>query len=442
MHVIWYRSKAKLKGALATRGSYTPREPFIPPRFPPEIVEMIIAHLAYDIPTLKACVATCLSWYNVALPHLHYTLTIRDRPPTSSNPLLITLSSLHKLELLPFVKKVQFDNSESQKTRWIVPSIFDSRSMQYFRALENLQELAIAYLDFSKFPLGVGEHFEHFAPILRSVALVGPLGNRRQLLDFFRLFPKLDDIKICEFYPKGGRQEAFDGKLVAIRGGLRGHLCLKNFRDGGLLRDLIVAFGGMRFTSMRLESVVGVPLLLEACTNTLETVYIYPGSRFHPGKTIQVPRVPIPDAQTDVALSVQPQLFDFSHNTVLRSLEVRLSSAFPPSHHYERTIEALSTITSPVFSEVVIVIVSEEAGWWHKPLAEVLSEMYKTKEFKAVFRVQTPEELRVPALQRFTSSTRQAVEEGRYDFLPRPPVVHSRPVSSFDSFCQSLRVAA
>ena len=227
MHVIWYRSKAKLKGALATRGSYTPREPFKPPRFPPEIVEMIIAHLAYDIPTLKACVATCLSWYNVALPHLHHTLTIRDRPSASSNPLLITLSSLHKLGLLPFAKEVQFNNSESRETPWIVPSIFDSRSMHYFRALENLQELTVASLDFSKFPLGVGEYFGHFSPTLRSVALVGPLGNRRQLLDFFRLFPKLDDIKICGYRREGGRHEALSGKLVAIRGGLRGHLASK-----------------------------------------------------------------------------------------------------------------------------------------------------------------------------------------------------------------------
>ena len=164
--------------------------------------------------------------------------------------------------------------------------------MHYFRALENLQELTVASLDFSKFPLGVGEYFGHFSPTLRSVALVGPLGNRRQLLDFFRLFPKLDDIKICGYRREGGRHEALSGKLVAIRGGLRGRLGLKNFRDEGLLRDLIVAFGGMRFTSMRLEGVVGAPLLLGACANTLETVYIYPGNRFRPGKTRSYSRRP------------------------------------------------------------------------------------------------------------------------------------------------------
>ena len=137
---------------------------------------------------------------------------------------------------------------------------------------------------------------------------------------------------------------------------------------------------------------------------------------------------------------MSPHSFDFSRNSVLRSLEVPLSSALPPSDHYERTIKALSTITSPVFSEVVIVIAHDEAGWWHKPLAEVLREMYKIKEFKAAFRVQTSEELMALALQRLTLKARQAVEEDRYNFLPCSPVVRSRAAASFDYSCQSFPV--
>ena len=197
---------------------------------------------------------------------------------------------MHKLGLLPFVKKVQFNRGYS-RNYWVVPAIFDSRSMRYFRALVNLQDLSIAFLDFSSFPTGVGKFFGHFSPTLRSLALAIPLGSRRQLLDFFRLFPKLDNITICGYYRNGEGHEALDENLIPIQGGLRGQLNLKNFRDEWLLKDMIAVFGGMRFTSMRLESVHGVPLLLEACASTLQTVYIHPGGLFRPCKTIPVTRV-------------------------------------------------------------------------------------------------------------------------------------------------------
>ena len=158
--------------------------------------------------------------------------------------------------------------------------------MQSFRDLANLHDLAIMHLNFRLFPHGFREHFGHFSHLLRSVALLAPRGTRSQLLDFLRLFPGLDDIRICDYRGNGGGHGALEGRFEPIGKGLRGQLSLKNFRDEGLLRDIIVAFGGMRFTSMRLESVVGVPLLLEACANTLETAYIYPGDMFHPGKLI------------------------------------------------------------------------------------------------------------------------------------------------------------
>lgn len=189
---------------------------------------------------------------------------------------------MHKLGLLPYVKKAQFDHAPD----WVVPAILNSRSMRCFRALDNLQELAITSLDLSLFPSGVGEFLGRFSPTLRSLSLKGPLGSRRQLLDFFRLFPRLEDITICGYRGDNDVYEVLDDKLVPIGGGLRGRLTLKNFHDELLLKHMIVAFGGMRFTYMSLESVQGVPLLLEACADTLQTVYIFPGNQFHVCKTI------------------------------------------------------------------------------------------------------------------------------------------------------------
>ena len=246
---------------------------------------MIIAYLIHDLSTLKACAATCLSWYNIAVPHLHHTLILRELPANISrkdlHKHLRPLASLHKFGLSPFVKQVRFEWPIVTYDPWVTPAIFDSRSMRYFRALVNLQDLTIANLDFSKFPTGAGQYFGHFSPTLRSVALSYPEGTRRQILDFFRLFPKLDDIKISGYNARPGVHEALDTQLVPIRGGLRGRLILKVFSDRGLLEDMIIAFGGMRFTFMSLRSVRGMELLLNACADTLETLHIYPDDIFH-----------------------------------------------------------------------------------------------------------------------------------------------------------------
>ena len=272
--LVWYHSITKLKGVLAHWDPSTPLDSRQPHWFLPEIVEMIIAHHTYDASTLKACAATCSSWYNVAAPRLHHTLTLRRQSTDISHKHLNPLAPLDKLGLLPFVKQVQFE--EAFSFPWVVPSVFNSQTMPHFGALVNLQDLTIADLDFSKFPMGLGEYFGHFSPTLRSVALNSPKGSRRPLLDFFRLFPRLDDIKISHYHDRPNPHEELDCQLIPMRGGLRGRLVLKGFDAEGLSKDIIVAFGGMRFTSMDLRSVRGVQLLLEACADTLETVNIFP----------------------------------------------------------------------------------------------------------------------------------------------------------------------
>ena len=235
---------------------------------------MIIAHLIHDTSTLKTCAATCFSWYNVATPHLHHTLTLRQWSPDTHHKRLNPLASLDKLGLLPFVKRVQFEK-ELFSVPWVIPATFDCQSMRYFGALENVQELAIADLDFSKFPVGLGEYFGLFSHTLRSVALSGPRGTRRQLLNFLRLFPQLDDIKISHYHSRTESHEELDTWSISTRGGLRGRLALVRFDEEGLLGDISAVFAGMRFTSMDLQNVRGMQLLLEACTDTLETLRVY-----------------------------------------------------------------------------------------------------------------------------------------------------------------------
>ena len=256
----------------------TPTDSYPPRWFPPEIVEMIIAHLANDTPTLMACAATCFTWYNVATPHLHRTLILRGRSRFSSDDRATRscpLQAFHRLGLLPFVKELQFRGT-FPLVPWATPAAFGLRNMRYFRAMTNLQELKMADMDFTGFSAGYWEDLRHFSPTLQAVALCRPSGSRRQLLDFFRLFPMLEDVEIMHYSARWEAYKALDGQFVPINGGLRGRLTLYMFEEEGLLKDMIIAFGGMRFTSMNLRHVRGMQLLLEACAGTLETLRIYP----------------------------------------------------------------------------------------------------------------------------------------------------------------------
>lgn len=230
---------------------------------------MIIAHLAYDTTTLKACVATCFTWYNIAIPHLHHILILRGCPsctPGGDHPDL--LQNLHKLRLSPFVKQLHFRKACAMK------HCRNTQFLRNIRAMVDLQELKIAGLDFSQFPAGLGKQLGHFSPTLRSVALCRPSGTRRQLLNFLRLFPMLDDVEISHYRSRWEAHGDLDGRLAPISGRLRGHLTLCMFSEEELLEDIAVAFGGMRFTSMHLCSVRGTKFLLETCAHTLETLRI------------------------------------------------------------------------------------------------------------------------------------------------------------------------
>ena len=149
----------------------------------------------------------------------------------------------------------------------------------------NLQELKIVGLDFSKFPVGLGKCLGHFSPTLRSVSLDRPRSTRRQLLDFFRLFKMLDDIEIRRHWAVPPEYEEPDNQLVPAEGGLRGQLILHAFDDEGLLRDMAVTFGRMRFTSMDLRNNMrGIGFLLKTCARTLETLYLRPVPKDNPDR--------------------------------------------------------------------------------------------------------------------------------------------------------------
>jgi len=114
-----------------------------------------------------------------------------------------------------------------------------------------------------------------------------------------------------------------------------------------------------------------------------------------------------------------------SRNTVLRSLEVQASSAIRP------ILEGLlSTIASPVFSEIVVVFSADDVCWPPCGLAEMLHEMYEIREFRVAFCLEA-EEIRASNLRTLKSATQADVANGSYDFLPGPPVIFSRNLAKY-----------
>ena len=240
-------------------------------------LEIITACLHDDIRSLKTFSMTCHSWHLAAMPHLHHTLTIEERPSDPARWELKPLAKLHKMDLLPFVKKLGIRATSSGP--WLSPRKFDRQTLRYFSALTNVQQLRIERFDLSKFMPGVKRYFGHFAPALRSISLTVSSGTQRQLLYFLSLFPNLYDLEIV-YDPIINSDVAtnHDSEVVVpfSVSSLRGQLKLAHFPSETISRDMITLFGGLQFQYMDLFSVEGSQLLMGACADTLQIVRVYP----------------------------------------------------------------------------------------------------------------------------------------------------------------------
>jgi hypothetical protein len=245
-------------------------------RFPYEIVEMIIAHVAHtarDLDALKACSLTCRSWYAAAVPYLHDTLILRNDVLGTTHGGLKPLSELDRLGLSPLVKGIRV----VQMWTWFVPQAFSPRDLRYLSTFANVHILGLEYLDISLFIPGTERYFGHFSPTLRSITLVKPFCTPRQLSHFLSLFPNLDNIMIWQTPTSPPNTITLDTELVPFSTPrLRGRLVLYYLDSIETCTHLIASGGGLRFRHMDLCRTGGcAPVLLEACAGTLETLRFY-----------------------------------------------------------------------------------------------------------------------------------------------------------------------
>ena len=311
---------------------------------------MIIAHLTYDTRSLLACSLTCYSWYIAVVLRLHRTLISptyrcsRNKKFGWPKPLLY----MHKLGLLPLVKEFWAYMELHVDNDGFSPELFNRSILRQFSALTNVQELGIDYLDIYKFMPDIRRYFGHFLPTVRSLTLRTPRGSCRQILYFIGLFQHLDDLKLFDVF---NFQEGPTSDLTLVppfAPPLRGRLTIRNCGSVRFFEEMIDLFGGIRFRYMDLCLVSGKRLLLDACAETLEILRLYPtdscGEKASPDGT----RVLADNFSASRSLGD----IDLSQNKSLRALEVTASSVLGGKSSF--LTYALSTITSPAFSEVVI----------------------------------------------------------------------------------------
>lgn len=405
--ILWHRGKAtvnRLTGNAPPKTRRTRESTF---RLPYEIVEMITAHLTSDIATLKACSLTCRSWYALVLPRIHHTLLLGEEETKTHRDNLRQLSRLHKLGLAPLVKEILVKQGDWDEN-WLLPRTFKNHDLRCFSAFNNVHTLKIQRLDIRNFMPNIKRYFEQFSPTLRSIALFSPCYIQPQQLSYFlSLFPNLDDINITYFRPL--IYQYFDGELVPFSAPkLRGDLTLRASSSIEIWLYLIAACGGLRFRYMELYRVGDCAhTLLEECAGTLETL------KFH-----------VADCQD---LSPSSSNLNLSRLKVLRSLEVGdWIIPFQDADARRVIVEVFSTITSPVFSELVIVLRSDLfIRFLLDPMSfDVLRMMHKVRPFKLVFllHIYSPPN---GGEWMFERAFEPASKRGLFNFLDSPPVVRS-----------------
>jgi len=271
--IVWRRGKNKVNHLLRNTApqasaTYEPASPL-----PYEIAEVIVAHLVYDLPALKACSLTCRSWYIVAFPHIHHTIVL-GRTGVDGRPK--PLSELHELGLIPLIKEIRV--SKVGVHPWFTPQVFRQRDFRHFYAFANVHTLRLQSLEIYRFIPLIERYFEHLLPTLRSITLFEPRGTPRQLSHFLSYFSNLDDIEIWRIFtnvPNATDPDRTHAPFSAPK--LRGQLTLFDFPWAKTWKQLITSCGGLRFRHMCLHDVAGcAEVLLDACADTLETVRFNP----------------------------------------------------------------------------------------------------------------------------------------------------------------------
>ena len=241
-----------------------------PVTLPQEVVYEITSYI-FDIKTLCSCSLTCYLWYLATVPRLHYSLTTSIEDFFERTEWPTPLQESYNLELLPFVKRFSIITTD------FTPEQFGGCNLDYFSALDSLQELRIDCLQLSSFIPNIQQYFGHFSQTLLSLTLSEPKASYRQILYFTGHFKNLQDFKLSNFRP--AKEDETTASLTLdppFTPPLRGWLTLHLVGEG-LVDEMITLYGRLHFRRVELLRVKNARQVLEACAETLETLKLHEG---------------------------------------------------------------------------------------------------------------------------------------------------------------------
>ena len=379
---------------------------------PQELIDYIMGMLRDDIPALKACSLTCKSMFASTrhlihrILYLHPETSRRVYKQDSGYPIpFFKVPNIEKLRhlcgmdehgVLKYARRVHFIATGICLPEALLPY------HHHFQSLDQVHTLRIDYLDASAWaPPDLITCFAHFYPTLTSLSLLCPGDHYLPLVGFITQFPNLDNLCLEWMTTNWRVMPAPSGRFVVDRSPpFRGHLRLVGC-DTVILWLATLFHGildGVNFRSVELRDFFWdySQYILDPCSRTLEDLtigaYVTNGTR-----SPSFLRLAIGERLAKLPLTERPQWelsLTFTRLRVLRRLTLCMNFSVVPTFERDPFLATLSTITSPLYSELVIELdrprfdKSPLEHWGHwEAIDEFIAENFAQREdFRLIIR--------------------------------------------------------
>lgn len=252
---------------------------------PQELVDEILIYLKDDFLSLVSCSTSCKALFCSARPSVHRTFCLStgilaDRYCSSAR----NLAQFDNLRLAERAQVLQYTTQLIIRLGSdFVPENLRPH-LRYFRAMRRITSLEIHIFDVAHFLPIFEEFFGHIASTLRSLFLIRGRDSINHILHFVSRFPLLQDLDSAGFTLSGPIQPSTPPDTTTpppLNGILR-------FRDthpsATFIRSIVDIPGGIHFCSVEMGNVgeVSLQMVLNACSNTLESITFGSGLREYP----------------------------------------------------------------------------------------------------------------------------------------------------------------
>jgi hypothetical protein len=316
---------------------------------PQELVDHIMDMLRNDLRALKACSSTCRAMFASTRRLIYHRIMLPPEGYFDDSDGLRFISLMGERDLLRYARKIVICSSAGCSPEMLLPPL------RYFQSLDRVHTLQIWKCDvMSEWLSQYKTCFVHFYPTLTSLALEWPFGHYRDILRFALQFPNLEDLCIMSLQHASSFRSAMVIPALPDRSPpLRGRLRLEGAAPPAQYpKDLAYNLpNGINFRSVELKDFAASDAqhILSRCARTLENLTI----AFY---------------------------FTGAHRLSLLSLVItgRLAKFLPAEmtfcmcpHHVtdsELLLRVLSTVTSPVFCELVLELGGPSDPYGHQSI--------------------------------------------------------------------------